>query len=242
MMKFIRHFSDLGINGVAARWYDGNSRKHRIAEMKGYAEEVARHLHDGSTVLEIAPGPGYLAIELAKLGNFRITGTDISSDFVRIAKRNAERAGVGIDFRQGNVSDMPFPDRTFDFIICTAAFKNFRDPGRALTEMHRVLKPEGEGLIIDLKRNVSNEDLDRLADDMKVKGIEALFMKLTFKHFLRRGAYTKDEMERLVSRTAFSKADIKESAATLATSLRKMRVGSPERPVRKKGSWDRVQY
>ena len=34
MMKFMRRSGNLGINGVAARWYDGNSRKHRIGEMR----------------------------------------------------------------------------------------------------------------------------------------------------------------------------------------------------------------
>ncbi len=241
MMKFIRHFSDLGINGVAARWYDGNSRKHRINEMKGNAEEVAGQIDEGSSVLDIAPGPGNLAIELAKLGNYTITGMDISSDFVRIAKQNARQAGVEIDFRQGNVSNMPFPDGMFDFIICTAAFKNFRDPGKALAEMYRVLRRDGAGLIVDLKRNVSNGDLDSLAAEMKVKGVEALFMKLTFKYFLRKGAYTRDEMQSLVSGTLFPVADIKESAVTLWTHLQKGGVGSAARLSRKKGSWDRVR-
>ena len=46
MMKFMRRSGNLGINGVAARWYDGNSRKHRIGEMREYAEEVAGHIVD----------------------------------------------------------------------------------------------------------------------------------------------------------------------------------------------------
>lgn len=42
MMKFMRRFGDLGISGIAARWYDGNSRKHRLNEMRGYAEQPAQ--------------------------------------------------------------------------------------------------------------------------------------------------------------------------------------------------------
>ncbi len=47
MMKLQRHFSDLGIGGITARWYDNNTRKSRLAEMKVYAKEVAEHVKDG---------------------------------------------------------------------------------------------------------------------------------------------------------------------------------------------------
>ncbi len=221
MMKFIRRFGDLGINGVAARWYDGNSRKHRIGEMRAYAEEVAGQIKEGSAVLDVATGPGYLAIELARMGDYNIFGLDISKDFVDIARLNAEEAGVKIDFRQGNVSDIPFPDCSFDFIACTAAFKNFKEPGRALDEMCRVLKPDGTVLIVDLKRNVSNRNLDNLARDMKVKGLEALFMKLTLKYFLRKGAYTKQEMGEMALRTGVAEYEVEEGIATLSTYLKK---------------------
>ena len=68
MMKQQRRFKDLGIEGATARWYDNNSRKSRLTEMKEYAKEASKYLHDGCSVLEVAPGPGSLAIELAKLG------------------------------------------------------------------------------------------------------------------------------------------------------------------------------
>jgi hypothetical protein len=68
MMKLQRRFKDIGIGGITARWYDNNTRKSRLVEMKAYAKEVAKHIQDGCFVLEVAPGPGYLAIELAKLG------------------------------------------------------------------------------------------------------------------------------------------------------------------------------
>lgn len=39
MMKLQRRFKDLGIGGITARWYDNNTRKSRLAEMKAYAKE-----------------------------------------------------------------------------------------------------------------------------------------------------------------------------------------------------------
>jgi ubiquinone/menaquinone biosynthesis C-methylase UbiE len=213
MMKLQRHFKDLGIGGIIARWYDNNTRKSRLEEMKRYAKEASKYLHDGALVLEVAPGPGYLAIELAKLGKCnKIIGLDISKDFVEIAQRNAKEAGVAeaAEFRRGNVSDIPFPDNAFDFIICTAAFKNFKEPFKALSQMYRVLKSGGTALIIDMNRNVSNQQIEDFIENTEVNGKDKLFMKLIFKYFLRNGAYTKDELINLISKTAFKQYDIKE--------------------------------
>jgi ubiquinone/menaquinone biosynthesis C-methylase UbiE len=221
MMRFLRRYKDLGISGLTARWYDKNSRHHRIDELRSYAEEVAKHIENGNSVLEVAPGPGYLAIELAKLGSYNIIGLDISQDFVDIARTNAQQAGVAIEFRQGNVADMTFSDALFDFIICTAAFKNFKEPLKAVNAMHRVLKPGATALIIDLNRNVSNRQLENLIREMNVKGTEALFMKLAFKYFLRRGAYSEDGFVKIILKSEFKNFTIKEVGVGLYVYLHK---------------------
>src|SRR6185436_16593925 len=123
-----------------------------------------------------APGPGYLAIELAKMGRFEIVGLDVSKDFVELAQRNAAQAGVEVEFRQGNASRIPFPDNTFDFVICTAAFKNFKEPLVALGEMYRVLKPGSIALIVDMNRNASDEQIEDYTTKMGVKGFEKVIM------------------------------------------------------------------
>jgi ubiquinone/menaquinone biosynthesis C-methylase UbiE len=221
MMKLQRRFKDLGIGGITARWYDNNTRKNRLAEMKAYAAEVAKHIQDGCSVLEVAPGPGYLAIELAKLGKYKIIGLDISKDFVEIARRNVIEAGVEVEFQQGSVADMPFPDNMFNFIICTAAFKNFKEPFKALSQMYRVLTSGGTALIIDMNRNTSNQQIEVYTENMEAKGTDKLFMKLTFRYFLRNGAYTKDEFINLISQTEFKEYDIKEEGVGFYIYLRK---------------------
>jgi len=221
MMNIMRRFKDLGIKGTMARWYDRNTRTHRLDEIKGYAKEVAVHVRNGNSVLEIAPGPGYLSIELAKLGKYKITGLDISEDFVEIARKNAKEAGVDVEFRQGNASNIPFHDNSFNFIICTAAFKNFKEPTKALNEMRRVLKVGGTALIVDLDRDVSNRQLNAFTESIGVKGLEALFMKFTFKYFLKKGAYTKDGFISMISRTPFNRYDIREQGITLYVYLQK---------------------
>ncbi|EMS72704.1 class I SAM-dependent methyltransferase [Ruminiclostridium cellobioparum] len=127
-MKTARRKKDIGINGRMAKWYDKNTRSSRLSEMREYADMVNGYADRGAAVLEVAPGPGYLAIELAKRG-FSVTGVEISADFVEIEKHNAREAGVNVDFRQGNASALPLPDSAFDFIICSAAFKTFLKNG-----------------------------------------------------------------------------------------------------------------
>ena len=60
-------YRGLAMEGFIARWYARNTAK-SMAEYCAAAQRVAAQLHHGSRVLEVAPGPGYLAVELAKLG------------------------------------------------------------------------------------------------------------------------------------------------------------------------------
>lgn len=216
-----RSAKDIDINGFAARWYDSNTRRYRLAEMQGYAREVGKHIRDGASVLEVAPGPGYLAIELAKLGRFKIIGLDLSKDFLEIACRNASRIGVEVDFRQGNAASIPFPEETFDFVVCTASFKNFKQPLSVLNEIHRVLKSGGTALIVDMDRNASDRQIDEYTNTMGAKGVHKFFMNLIFKQFLRKGAYTKEEFANLVSRIPFGERRIREESIGFQAYLRK---------------------
>ena len=221
MMGFQRRRKDVGIGGLTARWYDSSTRRHRLPEMRDYAMEVAGRIRSGSAVLEVAPGPGYLSIELARLGSDKVTGLDISKDFVEIARRNAEVARVAVEFRHGSAAEMPFSESAFDFIICTAAFKNFKEPDRALSEMHRVLKPGGTALIIDLNRNISDGEIEEYLNKHGATGIERIFLRLMFRHFLRKGAYTRDDLAKMISRIPFQKLDIVEKGISLYVYLTK---------------------
>jgi ubiquinone/menaquinone biosynthesis C-methylase UbiE len=209
LMRIGRKVKDLGITGPFTRWYDKNTRENRIEEMREYANEVKKHLTDNAKVLEVAPGPGYFSIELAKMGNYNITGMDISADFVEICKTNAKRENISVNFLQGNVSKMPFEDNTFNFIFCSAAFKNFKKPVTALSEMYRVLKNDGIVLIVDMNHDVSKETLNEASAKSSKPGFERWFMKMTFKG-LCNAAYSKDELENIIKQTSFNKNEIKE--------------------------------
>lgn len=217
-MKNIRKNKDVGIYGFAAKWYDKNTRKSRLAEMQGYANEVARRVSPGANILEVAPGPGYLSIELARKG-FNVTGVELSPDFVEIANKNAQEANVEVNFKQGNASNLPCEDNFFDFIVCSAAFKNFKEPIKALCEMHRVLKQGGTSLIIDMNHEATNEDINN--EVRRMKGFDKYFVKFSFKTFLKQGAYTKEEFETFLKETPFKNYQIKKEGISLYVSLYK---------------------
>src|SRR5689334_18157594 len=135
VMSTAKGYRGVGMEGAIATWYAKNTGRN-LDRFVNTAQIVERHVPAGARILEVAPGPGFLSIELAKSGRYQVTGLDISESFVRIARDNAAHAGVVVRFEHGNASAMPFDDASFDFIVCTAAFKNFSDPVGALDEMH----------------------------------------------------------------------------------------------------------
>src|SRR5260370_38120239 len=132
------------MEGPVARWYARvRGSQSQLDLYREQAAQLTAGLPDGARVLEVAPGPGYLAIEIARNGRLHVTALDISRTFVQIASENARKAGVSVDFRNGDVAKMPFEAESFDLVVCQAAFKNFTLPRTALAEMHRVLRTGG---------------------------------------------------------------------------------------------------
>jgi ubiquinone/menaquinone biosynthesis C-methylase UbiE len=198
------------MEGLIARWY-ANTRKHD-PELEPLVRQVSALLPAGSHILEVAPGPGYLSIELAKRGAYHIVGVDISASFVEIARAKAREAGVAADFQQGNASGMPFAAGSFDFVICRAAFKNFTEPVEAIREMHRVLKPGGAAYIIDLRGDATMEDIRRAVREMGLSAVNRQLTRWAFKFFLLKNAYTSAEMRQMVAQTPFVRCDIRQDA------------------------------
>ncbi|MEV0623834.1 class I SAM-dependent methyltransferase [Nonomuraea sp. NPDC050404] len=212
-------YKGIGMEGVIARWYDTNNGKETARHEEGVAL-VRRHAAPGSEILEIAPGPGYLSIALARTGDYTVTGLDVSRTFVEIARTKAAEAGVQVDFRLGNASEMPFDDAAFDLLICCAAFKNFADPAGALREMRRVLRPGGRGLVVDLRKDVSKQAVDEDVARMGLGPMSKVFTRFALRSFLPRRAYTKAQFEALVAGAGFSSYDIRQSPLSLEVELR----------------------
>jgi ubiquinone/menaquinone biosynthesis C-methylase UbiE len=198
----------MGMEGAVARWYDRNTRK-SMDDFRELAERLAGKAPAGSRVLEVAPGPGFLSIEMARR-SLHVTALDISRTFVEIARENALREGVEVDFRLGNASEMPFESASFDFAVCRAAFKNFSEPVKALREMHRVLRPGGWALVIDLSRDVPMSAIQEYVERTGMSWFSRWMTRLTFRFMLLKRAYTKTDLERMLAATAFTRTEIRD--------------------------------
>jgi ubiquinone/menaquinone biosynthesis C-methylase UbiE len=207
------------MEGPLANWYARITRDR--PDHATTAQTIAAQLPSGSAILEVAPGPGYLAIELARRGDYRISGLDISHSLVRIARANARRAGVAVDFQHGDVARMPFADASFDFVVCCAAFKNFPDPVAALDEIHRVLRPGGQALIIDMRKDAPPSAIEDEIRSMRLNRLSALLVGWIFRVGLLRAALTRPTLEAVIARSRFGDGQIADVGVTFELRLDK---------------------
>jgi ubiquinone/menaquinone biosynthesis C-methylase UbiE len=213
-------YRGIGMEGAIARWYDKSTRKD-IERFRALAARLRAVLPQGGDLLEVAPGPGYFAIEMAKGGAYRVTGLDISRTMVELARKNAAQAGVEVDFRQGNASAMLFPDESFDLLACSAAFKNFSDPQQALREMYRVLRPGGTAVVADLRKDVPMSEIVRYFRTVDLSTVERWMTLAAFRFLLLRRAYTRAQFERMLSGIPFQEKEIRNAEIGVELWLRK---------------------
>ena len=211
-------YRGISMEGGLASWYAKITRKD-FGEYERLARELAKDLLGNARVLEIAPGPGFLSIALAKLGPFKVTGLDISQSFVQMASEYAKREGVVARFIHGSASDIPLEDGLFDLIVCRAAFKNFSEPLKALNEMHRVLKPGGRAIVIDLRKDASWDEIVAYVDGLHISRANTWMTKFTFKHMLLKRAYTEGQMTALAGESDFKCCEIIKTAVGMEIRL-----------------------
>lgn len=107
-------------------------------------------------LVDVGCGPGYLIQLIAKtFPELKVIGVDIAQEMTETAAANLAAQGVAscVSFRLGNSQDLPFDAGEVDFVISTLSLHHWVDPGQALREIRRVLKPGGQFLIFDLRRD-----------------------------------------------------------------------------------------
>ncbi len=113
-------------------------------------------LHPQGIVIDAGCGPGHLALAVAqKFPSLQIEGIDISPEMLERARIN--RAALNLEqrvkFQVADVLHLPIADRAIDFTISTLSLHHWREPGPYIEEIYRTLKPEGQLLIFDLRRD-----------------------------------------------------------------------------------------
>ena len=121
------------------RWFFGS--EHR-AWACSRAKEVT---------LEVAIGTG---LNLTKYPpDVRLIGIDITPEMLSLARVRAADLGRPVALCEGDAQALPFPDGTFDTVLCTYSMCSVPDEGRTVLEMKRVLKPGGRLILVDHVRS-----------------------------------------------------------------------------------------
>jgi len=110
-----------------------------------YAAEAiaASKLKPNSTVLDVACGPGTLALKLARTAG-KVHGIDFSESMLAVFEKKIEQAGHGnIALHCGDAQTLPYPDEMFDAAFSLFGLMFFPDRKQGFAEIHRTLKPGG---------------------------------------------------------------------------------------------------
>lgn len=156
-LRIPRRVSFQGIEDPeAAEAYDRISRMPQFGFIRrSFVKKLKKFAVEG-TITDVGCGPGYLLQVVAReFPSNRLIGVDISKVMVDRAKANLGSMGFGerVDFKQGAADKLPFDDGTQDFVISTLSLHHWADPKLAFNDIYRVLKPGGQVLILDLRRD-----------------------------------------------------------------------------------------
>jgi demethylmenaquinone methyltransferase/2-methoxy-6-polyprenyl-1,4-benzoquinol methylase len=143
MFDSIAHSYDL-LNHTLSLGIDRRWRRAAIDALRPYAPQQ---------LLDVATGTGDFALLAAqRLKPRALLGIDLSEGMLEVARKKVDKAGLQevISFRKEDCLHLSLADNTYDALTVAYGIRNFEDLDKGLREMHRVLKPGGHLVIIEL--------------------------------------------------------------------------------------------
>jgi ubiquinone/menaquinone biosynthesis C-methylase UbiE len=139
-----------------SRAYDRISRWPQFRLLRRIVASKLADCRPVGTLADIGCGPGYLVTLIAKRHReLRVLGLDTADEMVGAAQLTAARLGLAdrVEFRRGDVGALPLTDGTLDFAVSTLSLHHWSHPDLGLAEIYRVLRPGGQVLLFDLRRD-----------------------------------------------------------------------------------------
>jgi demethylmenaquinone methyltransferase / 2-methoxy-6-polyprenyl-1,4-benzoquinol methylase len=135
---FLNHFLSFGIDRL---W-----RKRAI--------KIIFKEYRNPSILDVATGTGDLAITAMRYSPSKITGIDISANMLEIGRQKVIKQGYSnrIELIEGDSENLPFGDSKFDVAMVAFGVRNFADPLKGLTEMHRVVRQGGMVMVLEFSK------------------------------------------------------------------------------------------
>jgi 2-polyprenyl-6-hydroxyphenyl methylase/3-demethylubiquinone-9 3-methyltransferase len=140
----------------AADWWGDKTRwlrtLHNLVPARfAFFDPIVGDWH-GKAVLDLGCGGGFMAAALTERGA-TVTGVDPSEAAIAAARRHAETNHLYIDYRVARGERLPFADGSFDIVVCVDVLEHIEDRRRVLSEIRRVLRPQGWFLFDTINRN-----------------------------------------------------------------------------------------
>jgi len=149
-----------GLEGIddpeAARAFDRISRFPQFRLLRRMLLRELKKYHPSGIIVDIGCGPGYLVVLIAMtFPDVQVIGVDISEEMTETAACLISNLGLEpqVTFRLGESQRLPFENGEVDFIVSSFSLHHWSEPEQALWEIQRVLKPGGQFLIFDLRRD-----------------------------------------------------------------------------------------
>ena len=165
--------------------------------------------------LDIGTGPGQIVIKLARrLTRWKFVGVDRSANMIGQAVANLASAGgelAGrVEFQVADGNALPFPEASFDLVLCNSVLHHLAEPEKLLAEMARLAKPGGAILLRDLRRP------GRFAYPLHVRWHGRNYSGEMLRLFREsvRAAYTVPELQRLLDASPLRGARVFEHGST----------------------------
>lgn len=129
-----------------ARWYDLVDRPmDLLGGVEGRRRRLLRRAH--GAVLEVGVGTGR-NVDLYP-SDADVTGIDTSANMLARARRRAAHLDVPVRLELADVQELPFPAASFDTVVATCVFCSVADPVAGLREVARVVRPDGQVLLLE---------------------------------------------------------------------------------------------